>query len=241
MQALERQTISEQIEILVVDNHSQDDSIGVIRNRLTQLPHVKIIETPKNSGYGQGNTMGTGYAHGKYILIINPDNILQPTALELMLAEIEAYEDIAIVAPKLVHDDGTVRHSARSFPDLMDVIIKRIAPHSMFRPRMNKYLQLKENPDQPRDVDWVVGACMLIRKSALEKVGSFDPRFFLFFEDMDLCRRMKNVGYRIRYFPEAIAGDRKHRLTDGSLLSLVCSRSGRAHIGSALKYFYKWK
>lgn len=241
VKALERQTIANHIEILIVDNHSEDDSIGIIRNRLSMLPHVRILETSDNIGYGRGNTVGFDHARGDYFFIPNPDNIMQENALELMLKEMEAHPDIGILAPKLVHEDGTIRHGARLFPTFFDVLVKRLAPHGVFRPRMERYLQHSVNPDEARDVDWVVGACMLIRRDALENVGSFDPRFFLFFEDMDLCRRIKHAGYRIRYFPAAVAGDRKHRLTDGSLLSLFLSRSGRAHIASAFKYFWKWR
>ncbi len=241
VQALENQTIANQIEILVVDNHSEDDSIGVIRNRLTDLPHVKIIESARNTGYGQGNGFGLHYATGNYILIINPDNALHPDALELMLEKMEREQDIGIISPKLIHEDHTVRHSARSFPTFFDVLVKRLAPHTTFKSRIDRYLQRTYDPDCERDVDWVVGACMLIRRSALEKVGTFDPRFFLFFEDMDLCRRMKNAGFRIHYFPAAIASDKKHRLTDGSLISVFLSQSGRAHIASAVKYFWKWR
>ena len=240
-QALQKQTIAEKVRILIIDNHSEDDSIGVIRNRLTSMPNVEILETPQNLGYGQGNELGMKRATGDYILIINPDNELQPDALELMTKEMDAHPDIGILAPKLIHEDGTIRDSARAFPTFFDVLIKRTVFSTIFRGRMDRYLQRQYDPELARDVDWVVGACILIRKDLFENIGGFDPRFFLFFEDMDLCRRCKNAGLRVHYFPKAVASDRKRRLSEGGALSVLMQKTGRIHMMSALKYFWKWK
>lgn len=239
--ALEKQTITDKLEILVIDNHSDDDSIGIIRNRLSALPHVRILETADNIGYGKGNEIGMRQAHTPYVLIINPDNELLPDALETMMQVMEKDPTIGIVAPKLLHEDGTVRDSARSFPRLSDTIIKRTFLATIFSDRMDYYLQRNFDANTARDVDWVVGACMLIRRTLLEKIGSFDPRFFLFFEDMDLCRRCWNAGFRVRYVPEAVAGDRKRRLSEGGALSVLLKKTGRIHAMSAVKYFWKWK
>src|SRR5665213_1363586 len=186
--ALRKQTIADRIEILVIDNHSDDESIGVIRNRLSQWENVRIMESPQNRGYGRGNDIGMKRAAGRYILIINPDNELQSDALEKMVNAMEKGSDIGILAPKLVHEDGSVRDVARAFPSLMDVIVKRTGS-TLFPKRMDRYLQRNIDPTSERDVDWVVGACILLRRELIEKIGGFDPRFFLFFEDMDLCRR----------------------------------------------------
>ncbi len=241
MHALEKQTIADKLDILVIDNHSDDDSIGIIRNRLSHLPHVRILETAENIGYGNGNAIGMKQAATPYVLIINPDNELQPDALEIMLKVMESDSTIGIAAPKLIHEDGTVRDSARSFPRLFDTIIKRTFLSSIFRKRMDFYLQRHFDTNAARDVDWVVGACILIRSELLQKIGGFDPRFFLFFEDMDLCRRCWNAGFRVRYVPEAVAGDRKRRLSEGGVLSVLLKKTGRIHAISAVQYFWKWR
>lgn len=241
VKALKKQTIADQVEIFIVDNHSEDDSIGVIRNRLSDIPDVHIFESAENIGYGRGNEIGMKRAEGKYILIINPDNELEETSLEKMVNEMDAHPDIGIIAPKLVHEDGTMRDSARAFPTVFDAVIKRTFLSRYFPERMDRYLQREIDANQARDVDWVVGACILLRKDLIEKIGGFDPRFFLFFEDMDLCRRCKNAGFRVRYFPEAVAGDRKRRLSEGGVLSIFFHKTGRIHIISGLKYFWKWR
>lgn len=239
--ALEKQTIASKIEILVIDNHSDDDSIGIIRNRLSDLPHVRILETPANIGYGNGNAVAMKQVTTPYVLIINPDNELQQDALEKMYTLMEKDPTIGIAAPKLIHEDGSVRDSARSFPRLSDTIIKRTFLSTIFSDRMDYYLQRRFDTNTARDVDWVVGACMLIRNDLLQTIGGFDPRFFLFFEDMDLCRRCWNAGFRVRYVPEAVAGDRKRRLSEGGVLSVLIKKTGRIHAISAIKYFWKWR
>lgn len=241
VEALLRQVVSCELKILVIDNHSCDDSIGVLRNRLGKFSNVRILESPRNAGYARGNALAFSRARGTYLLIINPDNALEPESLERMVAAMERDPDIGILAPRLLHEDGTVRDSYRTFPSVTDLLIKRTVLRRVFPGRMRRYLQWDRDPMAVRDVDWVVGACLLIRRSLLERFGFFDPRFFLFFEDIDLCRRSWDAGMRVVYFPLALAMDRKQRLSEGGLLSLLCHRTGRAHLASAAKYFWKWR
>jgi N-acetylglucosaminyl-diphospho-decaprenol L-rhamnosyltransferase len=229
------------MEIIVIDNHSDTDAIGILRNRLGHLPTVRIVETNRNAGFGGGYSVGIRQATGKYLLINNPAKILEPGALELMIKRIESDPTIGIIAPKLVHEDGSIRSSARAFPRLKDVIIKRSLPGSDKSKHVRRYLQSDVSPDQERETDWVIGGCMLMRREVMEAVGGFDPRFFLFFEDIDLCRRVRQTGKSILYFPQAIATDKKQRLSEMPLWRLPFKKAGRAHISSALKYFWKWK
>ena len=241
VQSLLGQTIADKLEILIIDNHSQDDSIGVLRNRLGHIPSVRILEHPKNSGYGAGNTLGIRAANGTYLLIINPDNELKPNALELMVNAMEKDPTIGIAAPKLIQEDGTIRDSYRTFPQIIDLIIKRTFLHNHFPERMRKYLQWDTDPTKIRDVDWVVGACLLMRKDFYLALEGFDLRFFLFFEDTDLCRRCWEAGKRVVYFPAAQGSDRKSRLSEGGVLALLTKQTARIHLVSAMKYFWKWR
>lgn len=241
VEALLRQAPCGGLEVLVIDNHSCDDSIGVLRNRLGKHANVCILESPRNVGYARGNALAFSRARGTYLLVINPDNALESESLGRMVAAMERDPDVGILAPRLLHEDGTVRDSYRTFPSVTDLLIKRTVLRRVFPGRMRRYLQWDRDPMAVRDVDWVVGACLLIRRSLLERIGSFDPRFFLFFEDIDLCRRSWEASMRVVYFPLATAMDRKHRLSEGGLLSLLCHRTGRAHLASAAKYFWKWR
>jgi N-acetylglucosaminyl-diphospho-decaprenol L-rhamnosyltransferase len=241
VQALAAQTIADRMEILVVDNHSEDDSIGVLRNRLKDMPNVRILENRINSGYGAGNQLAIDRAQGKYLLIVNPDNALAPDVAEILMETLEKDSTIGIVAPQLVHEDGSIRDSSRAFPRLIDVLAKRVRLlQRLFAKRVRHYLQTEADPHVSRDVDWVVGACFAMRKSLYKELGGFDPRFFLFFEDIDLCKRCWAKGKRVVYVPQAKALDRKRRLTDGNIFSLFFTTAGRAHVISGLRYFWKW-
>ncbi len=241
VEALCAQTIADQMEIIVVDNHSCDDSIGFLRNRARGKANVRVIESARNGGYGQGNSLGVRHARGQYILIINPDNELEPAGLESMVRAMERDPAIGILAAQLVQEDGTVRDSYRTFPTLTDLFIKRTRLRHVFKTRMRRYLQHHEDRHAVRDVDWVAGACMLMRRSLFGELGGFDPRFFLFFEDTDLCRRCWAAGRRVVYYPQARATDRKHRLSEGGFLSFFLKPTMMIHLWSALKYFWKWR
>lgn len=241
VQKLQEQSIADAMEILVVDNHSEDDSIGVLRNRLSGYKNVRIIEVPTNRGYGKGNNFGAGYANGEYILIMNPDNQPEASALERMIAVLEEDEEIGILAPKLIYPDGAVRESAVRFPTFLDMFLKRTVFQHLFPRRLDRYLQRSKDPEIMRDTDWVHGACLLLRRSIFEELGGFDPRFFMFFEDIDLCKRCWELGKRVVYIPEIHVADREQRLSGAGLLSLLTKRTGWMHIASAMRYFWKWR
>lgn len=240
--ALLKQSISDDMEILIVDNHSDDDSIGYVRNRVRfSAPQIRIIETPNNVGFGHGYNAGLRHATGKYILINNPAKILAPDAVEKMVAAMENDPSIGIIAPKLVYPDGTVRDSYRSFPHPFDLLIKRTFLRALFPGRMRRYLQWDRNPQLTGDADWVAGGCLLLRRDFLTQLGGFDERFFLFFEDTDLCRRCWQAGKRVVYFPQAQGTDRKSRLSEGGVMTFFTKKVARIHLASALKYFWKWR
>lgn len=241
VQALRQQTIANQLEIIVADNHSDDDSIGILRNRLGEQMGVRIVEIPANLGYSRGNNRGAAYAKGKYLLITNPDNELEPGALEHMVRTLEQDASIGIIALKLVHPDGTRRDSFRRFPSAMDIILKRLPLRKLAHKRLERYLRRQEEPTDPIDADWVVGTCILISAELFRSLGGFDERFFLFFDDIDLCRRCWITGKRVVFDPRISARERQERLSEGGMFSLLMSRVGRTHIASAIKYFWKWR
>lgn len=229
------------LEVIVVDNHSTDDSIGVLRNRTKHNPRVRIIEARRNIGFGQGYNLGARHARGKYLLINNPAKLLHRDALDRMTAMMEEDASIGILGPRLVQEDGTTRDSFRAFPSILDVLAKRTPLKHLVPGRMRRYLRTDANPEEPHDTDWVIGGCFLIRRDLWEELGGFDRRFFLFFEDIDLCRRLWEKGKRVIYYPQVQATDRKRRLSEGGIPSLLLHRTGRSHIASAVKYFWKWR
>jgi GT2 family glycosyltransferase len=234
------QSIAENMEVIVVDNHSTDDSIGVLRNRLGSFDRVRIVEASRNRGFGSGYNLGVHYARGRFILINNPDKNLQHDGIEKLTEKMKADPGIGIIAPKLLHHDGTCRHSARAFPRPLDVVVKRTFLQHLFPKRLIRYLQLHENPDLERDVDWVVGGNLMMRRELFHQLHGFDEGFFLFFEDIDLCRRCQVQGKRVVYYPKVHSFDRKKRLSEGGIWTLLSTPVGRAHIASGIRYFLKW-
>ncbi len=224
----------------MIDNHSDTDALGILQNRLRDLPNVRLIESNHNAGFGGGYAVGIRQAQGRYLLLNNPAKILEPDGVQKMIDRMERDPSVGIVAPKLIHHDGTVRSSARSFPHLFDVIFKRL-PGTTNTKNVRRYLQSDISPDEERTVDWVIGGCLLMKTDLMKQLGGFDPRFFLFFEDIDLCRRVHKLGQSILYFPQAVAVDRKQRFSEMPLWKLPLRKAGRAHIISALKYFWKWR
>jgi GT2 family glycosyltransferase len=240
VQALLQQTIADQLEVIVVDNHSLDDSIGVIRNRLSASPCVRVIEAPNNLGFGGGYNYGARFAQGEYLLINNPAKTLPLEGVERLVRKMESDDSIGILAPELKHPDGSIRLSPREFPGPMDVIAKRSPLKWFFQKRLKRYLQLEQQSHEERAVDWVAGGCFVIPRALFGQLGGFDERFFLFFEDTDLCRRCQRAGKKIVYYPSVSGDDRLTRLSGGGMLSMLFTRIGWIHLMSALRYFRKW-
>lgn len=237
-QALLAQTIAEKIEVLVIDNRSDDESMGFLRAHLHGLPRVRIVENRGNVGYGRGNNAAAKLARGEFVLIVNPDNTLPPDALETMLSFLQKHPDVGVVGPALVYPDGTVRPSARPFPTPVDLLRKRMNP-ALWHAAFEKNRKMDEKKEAV-DVDWMVGACLLMKTDLYRTLGGFDERFFLFFEDIDLCRRVKRAGKRVVYLPQVRVLDRKGRLSGSSIFSLLTRKTTRIHVASAFKYFRKW-
>lgn len=231
----------EGIEIFVIDNHSEDDSIGVIRNHFGSNERVRIIETPSNRGFGAGYNAGVSYASGEYIFVNNPDKLMQSGGLQTLMQQMETDSSIGIIAPKLLHGDGTHRQSIRRFPRIVDILSRRSVLGKLCPKALSQYLMLDADRDSTQDVEWVVGGCFMIRRDLFTELGGFDERFFLFFEDTDLCRRVRSLGKRIVYFPSVTVADKRDRLSGQSFWDLIFKKTGRIHILSAFRYFWKWR
>jgi N-acetylglucosaminyl-diphospho-decaprenol L-rhamnosyltransferase len=235
------QTVANHMEIFIVDNGSEDDSVGFIRNALRSESRIRLIETGGNDGFGHGYNKGASYARGEYLFINNPDKMPGADVVELLMKKLESDPTIGIVAPRLLHPDGTQRISARAEPRPFDLIAKRTFLKKFFPGHVEHYLQQTRDQTEEHDVDWVAGGCFMIRREFFEELGGFDDRFFLFFEDTDLCHRVRQAGKRVVYFPTATVYDKKRRLSDMSAWKMPFSTIGRAHMMSGLRYFWKWR
>lgn len=227
-------------EIIVVDNNSGDGVGGMLAR---SFPDVRFIGSSVNGGCAAGNNLGLLAARGEYVLILNPDIAVFPKAIETLVTFLDEHPDTALVAPKLVNPDGTTQLSCFRFPDPLIPILRRtpLGNLSAAQRRLRDYVLAGWDHTDTRTVDWVLGACMLVRMSAVERVGLMDERFFLYFEDVDWCRRFWAAGYKVYYHPASRMVHYHRRLSAVNPgLSGVLSASTRVHIVSGLRYFAKY-
>ena len=194
-------------EILVVDNASRDGSAEMVAAEFSgaEVP-VRLIRSDVNLGFGAANNRAIRAARGRHIVLLNSDAFLHPGALACALAHLDADLTAGIGGAKLVGDDGAWQPAARSFPSILRDAFVLTGLASRF-PR-SRILAAAErtwaDPNQPAEVDWVTGAFMILRREALAGIGLFDPAFFLYCEEVDLCRRVKAAGFRVLYWPDIV-------------------------------------
>jgi GT2 family glycosyltransferase len=201
-------------EAVVVDNASSDGSAAITGEF---APQARLIRNPTNIGFGRAINQGVAVSQGPLVLIINPDCRLEPGAIERLRATLGAHRSCAIAAPRILDPDGAVQGSARGDPDMLTGLfgrtsrLRRLLPALPVSKRNVVEVPPARTPHPGAEetgalvVDWVSGACMLARRDALESVGGFDERYFLYWEDADLCRRLRGRSYDIRYVPGATA------------------------------------
>jgi N-acetylglucosaminyl-diphospho-decaprenol L-rhamnosyltransferase len=189
-----------ELEIVVVDNASRDDSAGVARSL-----GVKVVENQRNLGYSAAINRGAGETVAPWLLIANPDTRMQPGSLAQLLATAQSEPGVGCIGPRLRNLDGSDYPTGRRFPSLLvgglHALLGTVWPGN---PATRRYHLTDLDRSRPARVDWVSGACMLLRRSALDEVGGFDIAYFMYFEDMDLCLRMSRVGWRVVFEPRAV-------------------------------------
>jgi N-acetylglucosaminyl-diphospho-decaprenol L-rhamnosyltransferase len=192
-------------EVVVVDNGSGDGSVAALRRA---LPAVRVVEPGRNVGYAAAANRGTAVTTAAVVAVCNPDLEVRPGTGAAVLARFAAEPDLAAVGPALRNPDGSRYPSARAHPALSDAVghalLGRVRPRNRFTRR---YRQLDVDWTRARDVDWLSGAMLFLRRSAVDSVGGWDERYFMYVEDVDLCWRLGQLGWRISYDP---AGEAIH-------------------------------
>jgi GT2 family glycosyltransferase len=208
---------SGEIEIIVVDNASTDGTAGMVN---LEFPRVKLLVNSQNLGYTKANNIGINHSRGKYILLLNPDTIVHQGALQALIDCAESHPEAGIIGAKLLNPDGSVQRSARSFPDIgaglfRNTFLGRLFPNNPF---VRRYLLADFGYDEVREVDWVSGAAMLVRRDLIERIGGLDERFWAYCEDVDLCWRTWQAGYKVLFCPNAVITHKVGRSSDQRLV-----------------------
>lgn len=188
-------------EQIIVDNGSKDNTVDIIKKT---APTVKLIESEKNLGFAKANNLALKEAHGEFILFLNPDTRVESGVLDRSVNWMYEHKDVGIMGCKLVRADGkiNVKSRPRRFPTLKDQLAIIFKLHHFFPKILDDYLLTGINLEKEQSVDSVQGAFLLVRRELIEKLGhAFDERFFIWFEDVDLCREAKRLGYKVVYQP----------------------------------------
>lgn len=222
-------------EVVVVDNASSDGSVQMVRADFQD--RAILIANSSNIGFGAAHNQVMRIARGRYVFLMNPDaRFLEHDGLARMIEHMDENPAVGILGPRILNPDGTLQFSARRFPTMFAAAFRhtiwgRLFPDNRF---VRKYLMTDWAHDMTAEVDWVSGAAMLVRRKMLDEIGVMDEGYFMYCEDVDLCRRAKTAGWKVVYLPLANVSHRIGAASDQNPIAMI-----RQHHNSMLRYFLK--
>lgn len=222
------------LEVFLVDNASADETLRLARE---EYQWVTVLENQTRRGFAANNNLALRRSRGRYALILNPDTEVLPGALDALLAFAEANPRAGICGPQLVFPDGSVQPSCRRFPSLASVIARRTPLRKWLwhSPLNERHLMADFDHASAGPVDWLLGACLLVRREFLRAVGLMDEDYYLYVEDIDWAYRAWKQGWQVVYFPEAKIVH--HHLAESDRVLL--SRHSWLHLRSMWRYYRK--
>jgi GT2 family glycosyltransferase len=228
-------------EVVLVDNASSDGTVRAVRD---DHPWVRVIASAANLGFAAGNNLAARHARGRHLMLLNPDALPAPGTLRRGIELMENQPRCGLGGGELRGPDGSRQPSARMFPTLRDEFFTLTGLAARY-PRSRLFARLDRrwaDPDQPAQVDWIPGAFVFIRASVWRWLGGFDERFFMYYEEVDLCRRLRAVGMQVHYWPELKAthiGGASARTVAHARVSRAGSQLESWRMRSALLYYRK--
>lgn len=229
-------------EIIVADSETEEGTADLMKNK---FPKVIFLANKKNQGFGRLVNQGINKSKGEFLFIINHDIIIKGRAIQLLLEFIKTNKTIGLVAPKLINFDGRVQLSAFRFYSLKTIIYRRtfFGKFVFAKKYLDKFL-LRDKISEKKiiEVDWVMGSAMMVSRVAMKKVGKFDENFFMYFEDVDWCRRFWENKYKVVYNPTITVAHYHGKASgnDNVVQAILLNKYTRIHIRSALIYFWKY-
>ncbi len=227
-QEYEKELETGEFEIILVDNASTDGTVDAISD--IRYPDIKIIKNKENLGFSKGNNKGARNAVGQLVLFLNSDTEVKDKGLLNMVEFLESNEHIGILGGKLENVNGSSQASAGKFYSIFNLFLLLIGGERLGL--------LRNSPARISKVDWVSGACMMVKREAFEKIGGFEEKLFMYMEDQELCFRAKKAGYKTYYYP-FISLLHKERGSSNRTFAII-------HIYEGILYFYskykpKWQ
>lgn len=240
IESILEKNILNKYEIIVIDNNSPNLSYEELTFKYKNVNKVKVIKNESNSGFGNANNLGVKESNGNIILILNPDIIVLDNAIDEMINMLKSNERIGIVSGKLLNEDGSLQYSCRRVLSFSKFLQSR-TPLSKFIDNNKKelitseYLMKDMNHDNITEVEWVMGACMMIYKDLFLDLGGFSKEYFMYFEDVDLCCKVRAVKKKVIYLPNAkmIHLHRQESTKKINKMTLI-------HLLSMIKFYFKY-
>lgn len=241
VESLLREKITGGLEILIVDNASSDDSVTFLQS---DFPEITVLANEKNLGLAAGVNQGVARAKGTYVLLLNPDIIALPNAVRTLTTFMQEHPDVGVAGGQLLSPNGHIQYSSFRFYKPSTIVYRRtwLGKTKHGREETRRFLMKDFDHRTIRDVDWLMGSCLCLRQAAIQEVGGMDERFFLYFEDVDWCRRFWHGGWRVTYVPQAqFSHFHQQSSRRGALVGILTNWTTREHIRSAIKYFQKYR
>lgn len=228
-------------EVIVVDNDSRDGCLEMVA-RL--FPWAARVASPKNRGFGAGNNLGIQHASGEYCLILNPDIALFAGQVDGLLEFLRSHANVAVAGPRLLYPDGSTQESGRRFPRWHIPAFRRtmLGRLPVGRRLLDHFLMRDMDLTVSQPVDWLMGACLMLRRQTFTVLGGFDERYFLYFEDLDLCRRVWQAGGEVWYVT-TVRPVHYHARSSAAVPLLLSpgNANARHHLASWLRYVLKYR
>lgn len=227
-------------EYYLVDNGS-DGTAQMVKEL---FPWVNVVTGHGNVGFSAGNNLAIRQAKGEYVMLVNPDMTIFPDEIEKLVGYGDANPTIGFVVPKLLNPNGTIQTNVNRFPSILIPVYRRtiLGRTSVGQRAVDRYFMKDVDLTRPIDVDGAIGAAILLRRRALDEIGHFDEGYWMYFEDIDLCRRAWEKGWRVTYFPDIkIVHYHQRESRVKWPWQALTHRPSRAHIASAVHYFWKYR
>ncbi len=222
-----------ELEIIVVDSASQDDTVARVRR---DFPHVRVMPQTQNVGYTRGNNIGLAAASGRHLLLLNPDTEIVGDALTPLIAYLDAHPNVGIIGPHTLNTDHTTQSTRRRFPTIPLAFLESTWLQPLAPKALLAHYYVSDLPDDGvYEVDWVQGSALMMRREVYAQIGGMDENYVMFFEELDLCKRARNAGWRVVYDGEAQIVHHGGKSTDQ-----VAARKHIYFQESKLRYFRKY-
>lgn len=229
-------------ELIVADSATQEDTEMMMREDFADILFFPFKE---NVGFQALVKKGIEASSGKYILMLNGDIIITPGSVQTLLEKLKSDSSIGMIGPKLLNFNGTLQYSCFRFYKLFTIVYRRtfLGKFAFAKQHLDWFLMNDYDHKTMKEVDWLMGSAIMFSRDSLEKVGPMDPRYFMYMEDVDWCRRFWNAGYKVVYCPLSLMHHFHGKGSErgGVIRSLLSSKLTWVHIASGIKYFRKFR